>query len=340
MLHTRYKQLLKLTIETYIQTAEPVSSQWLADHVVPSVSAATIRSQLKQLEADGYLVQLHTSSGRIPSDKGYRFYIDHLMNQQTLSSQHTSQLSGQLLSINNPQTQAVQVAATMASFLNYITIVLEPVIQTQSIVAFHVVALDSHRLNCVLFNQKGVCWQTVLVLDSHGYSADQLSQLSSVLSAELHQKSLNDVNALFVSGLAKKWPLFKPVLLLLLAHIQTHISQNNQNRQLALKGLPNLLGLPEFKQSDVAQNVFSALESNKLFIADLAQTSDATTNCTAIIGAENAHQSLHACSLVVTPFSKGDTHQTGLIGVVGPTRMSYSFIMPFLQHVSKIIQND
>ena len=338
MLSHRKKELLKQTIEHYIQTADPVSSHYLSTNLSTQVSPATIRNELKQLETQGYLSQLHTSSGRIPTDKGYRYYVDHLMHVQKLSNSQTKTVSGQLSTLQNTHNQAVQLASTMASFLNVITIVLEPVVEKQTIVAFHTIALDDNRLSCVLFNEQGVCWQTVMFLYGHGHSNTELNQLSNVLTQTLKHHSLKQLDDTLIKKLTLQWPQFRGVLQQLLNNISEHVQQKSQNREIALKGLPNLLGLPEFKQSEVVQTIFSALETHKLLIADLSENLE-TDSCKVVIGTENAEESFHACSLIVTPFSKEGQSQSGMLGVLGPTRMRYSFIMPFLTHVAKTVHN-
>lgn len=327
----RQKNILHATVSHYISTAEPVGSQVLAEQYGLSWSSATLRNELNRLEQEGFLTHVHTSSGRVPTDKGYRSYVNSLDTTEVSPQQlkHDIQLIGQ-----NIQDVLGQLSEMMSSLIDYTTIVLTPDIYIEALKVAHLVLVDLDKVLVVLLHAAGVNSEFLVKIEDK-INQEDLNKISKLLTHKLEGKSFYTLDPQFITGLQDELPRLAPVLKELCVAIRQLSKSHTENRKLYSKGMSNMLKLPEFRNIELTQKVLSTLEENKVLAGVLSEYL-ADPHCHVVIGAENKIESLKECSLVMAPFSI-EGEPVGMIGILGPRRMSYPVVVPMMQVVTEKI---
>lgn len=335
MLTERKKQILNATVSRYIQTAEPVGSKSLLDAF--DVSSATVRQALHELEDEGFLTHVHTSSGRVPTDKGYRFYVDELMATHSLSTTEYQVISEQIHSMSlHVETALTQISSVMSSLIDYTTIVMVPTIYQDALKLVHMVLVDINRVLVILLHAIGVNHEFILTLDE-GVNQEDLNRLSQLLSSKLEGINVQDIPREFFIKLITDLPDYKSVLTQLATEIDRLNVHHQRNHQLILNGTSKMLKLPEFKNIEFTQQVLAAVEENKVLLELLNRSLSKKADHSIFIG-KSDHQVdlLDGCSVVLQPVTLGHSYST-VIGVLGPTRMPYSVVASKLNTLSAMV---
>ena len=330
----RKQLILESTISHYISTAEPVSSKVLSEVYGINVSSATIRNELHELEKEGYLDQPHTSSGRIPTDKGYRFFVNDLMPKefQTVIS---PAVALKLQSIGKGiEDTLIEVSDILSSLINYTTIVLTPDVYQETLKVAHLILVDLVRVLVVLLNSAGINSEFLVHIQER-LTQDQLNRLSELLTRKLGGKPFHTFNPQIWEEIVQELPDLRHVIGDLGQSIQRLIEQQVQHERLLTKGFSNMIKLPEFKNIELTQKVLTTLEESKALVAILNESLRLTTSNVSI-GSEIDHNNLQECSLISSPY-KIDNEPAGVIGVLGPKRMNYSLIVPMVSEISQMV---
>jgi heat-inducible transcriptional repressor len=329
-LSDRKKAILSSTVESYIKTAEPVGSKSLSSDF--GCSSATIRQELADLENEGLLMHLHTSSGRVPTDMGYRYYVDVLMKQNTLSSSDQLALRSVVGALStNLSDSFSHISQAVASLIDYTIIVLTPDIFIESLKVIHLIMVDLDRIMVVLLHAAGVNKEFLLTIPPDRITQDDLNRISKLLTEKLEGRSLSDLDEATLSDLVRTLPEYHSILVALSQELQKLHSSTRTNRQLVTSGTSKMLKLPEFKNIEFAQKVLSTLEESKVLL-DLLSYHQSEDRSKVLIGPEHHVDDLKECSLVVSPF-KGN----GALGILGPKRMAYDTIVPLAQSISEMV---
>ena len=328
-LDIRKQQILKAVVSDYTETGVPVGSQALAARHLVTWSAATIRNELANLVDIGYLLQPHTSAGRIPSDRGYRYYVDFLMEEESVSAAIRRQVDPNLPQHAMGVEELLEAAAqVLALITDSVSIVTGPRALTAKVKHLDLVSLDSRHVLIVLLLEGNLLRQQVVEI---GTEADQitLSMLATGLRADLTGLAADEVRAL-IGGLADADALHDE----LIGHIVGVMAQldSRQDTVVVHDGVRNLLHQPEFGDVERLQQVLDIVEEERA-LGQLLTSLEVDQGVHIVIGAENEFEQLRACSLVLTTYRAGDTRR-GTIGVLGPTRMRYSQVAPRLRYVS------
>ncbi len=334
----RKKAILEEAVRRYIDTAEPVGSKLLAEHSSLNVSSATIRNELNELERDGYLVQPHTSSGRVPTDQGYRFYVDQLpVTDRRTSGLTTAQqqlVLARLQSVGGHiQDVLFQVTEILNSLIDYTTIVLTPDIYQETLKFAQLILVDMDRILVVLLNSAGVNSEFLVHFEGK-IDQEDLNKISRLISEKLEGKPVTSITEATLEELARDLPRLTELLSALAKGIRALREQHAQSSRLVTKGMGKLLKLPEFRNIELTQRVVATLEENKVLAELLAQHLN-THSCQVMIGHETQMDALQDCSLVVASVSTDESQ--GVIGVLGPRRMAYSQIVPMVEQISAMV---
>jgi len=338
MLTDRKKMILKATVNRYIATAEPVGSKSLIDDAHFNVSSATIRQELNELEKDGFLTHVHTSSGRIPTDEGYRFYVNELMTAEPMRAEDHQLVLRQFDQMSSHlETALTQVSTIMSSLIDYTTIVMVPTIFQDALRLVHMVVLDINRVLVLLLHSLGVNHEFVMTL-SEDVAQEDLNRLSALLSAKFSGLNIADIQEVFFAEIVSEMPEYKLILDQLSCEINRIRTYHDRSQNLILNGTSKMLKLPEFKNIEFTQQVLSTVEETKVLLGLLNRFASSHHGSKSIFIGKGDHQvaSLDGCSLVVKPVSIGGSH-TSVIGVLGPTRMSYSTVSSRLDALSKLV---
>ena len=315
----RKRQILKVVVEDYIRSAEPVGSKTIAARMGGSVSSATIRNELADLVDLGYLEQHHTSAGRVPSPKGYRLYVNELMEQQKLSIAETEKIN-QSLHIKMEELDRVisQAGRAISSFVNYPAYVAAAGKKQMTARRFDLLPVDERSCIVVMMMSDSRVKSQLLKLQLK-VDLEQLPTLVGVLNSHFTGISTEEMNQRLMD-VAEQVP---PQLFLLLSQTVGYAVdalEEASHREIVTAGANQLLKLPEFRDADKAHELMSFLADSK---ENLPMPEEGPMKI--LIGPENVSEALKDTSVVVASYDIGDDMR-GLIGVVGPTRMDYATV--------------
>ena len=317
----RKKQILKVVIEDYIRTAEPVGSKTIAKEMGGSVSSATIRNELADLTEQGYLEQPHTSAGRIPSPQGYRLYVNELMEQQRLSIAETERIN-QALQMKMEELDRVisQAGRAVSSFVNYPAYVAAAS-RKKTITARHFDMLPVDDRSCIVVMMTGDNRvKSQLLRLQLRMDPSQMPVLADLLNKEFTNISTDEMNM----ALMRMSDQVTPQMVLLLSQTIAYavdVLEEAGQKEIYTAGVTQVLKLPEFRDADKAHELMSFLAENK----ENLPVPDDNSPLKILIGPENVNAALRDTSVVVASYDIGDDMR-GLIGVVGPTRMDYAAV--------------
>lgn len=330
----RKKILLETAITSYIDTAEPVASQALQCQLPFALSSATIRHELSELEAAGYLTHVHTSSGRVPTDKGYRLYVDSLMQAKDLDVESKRRVLGHLRRINaNVSDVLNQMSVIVASMLNYPTLVLTPDICRESLKVIHLISVDIDKILVVLLNSVGVNHEFLVKISDY-VDQDSLNRISQLLTKKLEGKTLDGISPTDFGSLIGELPEFKGLLTRLQSEVKTVVS-HHRHQNLITQGVAQLVQLPDFQDLQVMQQVIRTIEEARTLCGLLSEAMVEGPK-TVVIGSENPVPELQSCSMVMAPI-KIDQTVSGVIAVLGPKRMAYTQVVPLVSEIGDLV---
>lgn len=326
-------RILRAVTNDYIDTAEPVGSRTLAKKYDLGVSPATIRNEMADLEESGYLHQPYTSAGRIPSDKGYRFYVDQLMDRYQWTEEERIRLRHQIETQQHAIEDMIHSTARILAWLtNQIALVLAPNLSSASFRHVQYVPLDPYSVLIVMVLDPGFV-QNRLVRLSGPISPEQLSRITEFCNSRLVGISVADIGRSLISELRDvivDGALFEATLELLYRGLA-----KTRSERVYMDGSVNLLSHPEFKDVERARALFEVLEDAEMMweILDVGMEG---TGLRVRIGQENRREEIQDCSVVTATYSIGG-ETIGTIGILGPTRMDYSRITVIVQEVAEAL---
>ncbi len=328
----RERLILKATIEDYIDTMNPIGSNFLKkQHLLP-YSPATIRNDLAQLESIGLLTHTHTSSGRVPTEFGYRYYVDQLM-ERNVSGLSTMPNLEQLLTqvSDNVDEMMNAVAGLLAQISQFFGLVVIGHYQDSILTELELVRLSSDRIMLVLAMKSGLVRSITLNLNIM-INPDMLGSVSTILKEKLLGLSLREIQDTIYHRL-KDSELYNHEIIQILINDPIHYFTLSNNTLIYQSTLTSLLQHPEFQDITVLQKTIAALDSNR--ITDLLSDVMKNEEKSIFIGSENKAVDLDHCSLVTSRFNS--TNLQGQLIVIGPTRIPYQHIVNILNDFTEIL---
>ena len=328
-LTARKKQILKVVTERYIDAAEPVGSKFIAQAMGGSVSSATIRNELADLVEMGYLEQPHTSAGRVPSPKGYRLYVNELMERRAVSDQEAAQISealgGKMRELDSVMAQAGQMVSSIVSYPAYAAAVGKSSVTVRRC---DLLPVDEGSFIAVVMTNdsrvKSQLLQTPMAVDG-----EKLSALANLLNTHFTGIGREEMGEKLMS-LTGQLPaeLFMPLSVTI--EYAAEVLDRSERKQVFTTGQTQLLRQPEFQDPERVNSLMSLLTDQKAELPVL----DADTPMQILIGPENVNEALKDASVVVASYDIGE-NMRGLIGVVGPTRMDYAAVAARLTYFAE-----
>jgi len=322
----RKKEILKVVVENYISLAEPVGSKAIAEQLSSKVSSATIRNELADLVELGYLEQPHTSAGRIPSPKGYRLYVNELMEQRALSLQETEEINRALQMKMQELDGVISKAGQMAAALvNYPAYAMAGAKSEVTAHRFDLLSVDEMSFIAVVMTE-GSRVKSRLLRTQMPVDADALAALAALLNAHFTHLSVDQMNQRLMS-LSSQTPPALFMTLNLVVEYAAEVLEGSERNRAVTAGANNILKLPEFRDADKAHELMSFMVDNP---QDLPVPANGES-MQILIGPENVNAALKDTSVVVASYDIGD-NMRGLVGVVGPTRMDYATVAARLSY--------
>ncbi len=333
-LNDRQKQILGATINHYIATAEPVGSKAIATEYNLKVSPATVRNIMLLLERSGLLYQPHTSAGRVPSDSGYRLYVDELVQPIPDVAQKAESLLAEQFLWGRYRLEVIlrQAAQLLSDLSGYITLISLPNSLERRIRLIQLVALDAQQVMVILVLDSYETQSAVISLPSEPQEIDlrdrTLQVLTNFLNHQLRGRSLVDLTLIDWQQLDLDFQDYGQNLQSLFQQLSQRYAQ--EGTSLVVSGLADVLQQPEFSQVEQVQMLLHLLEDQQDQLTPLISPDHTASSQVQIrIGTENALAPMHCCTLVYSCYCCGNS-PVGTIGILGPTRMSYARIIPLV----------
>lgn len=329
MIDDRKKRVLQAIIEEYINTAEPVSSKAIVDNYGLNYSSATIRNEMASLEKSGYLEKTHTSSGRIPSEKGYRLYVDELMQDDDISLEEIKYISSKLETKVNEIEDLTKIAtSTISEVTHYTTVSIGPSVNYQIIKEIKFVLLGSKMLMAVILTDTGMVKETIIKFDED-ITDKQVETLNYMFNNKLKGEPIEKIDRPLEEYLFDEMTYSVKVIKPIIEQIKKVLAEEDK---LYLEGANRAFELPEFNSLEVAKNFINILDTKEL-MSDMLNSGFAQ-DINVYIGEENEKDELKDFSIVTFKHKVGDK-DLGTIGIIGPKRMDYSKVISVMKYVSK-----
>jgi heat-inducible transcriptional repressor len=312
--------ILATVVYEYVATAEPVGSQTLTQKYKLGVSSATVRNELAELEAGGYLVQPHTSAGRVPSDAGYRTYVDQLMKPQPIAAHEQRRIRDELRATSLALEEAIEQTTRLLGQLSHsVAFAIAPMRDSQTFRHLQLIWLTPRTGLAVIVTSVGVARQYHFEF-SAPLEPDDLTRLSNRFNDEFGGKMLRDVVGSDLGSITREARLPDELAAKLRQALSSALS--DEDPLVAASGAQNLLDQPEFQDLRKLRAILHILEEQKT-LADLVVDSIHAEGPTVKIGAELQIDEMAECSLVTVPYQFGD-NMTGVLAILGPRRMEYA----------------
>lgn len=336
-LSERKMYILKTLVDDYIKTAQPVGSRTISRKHELGLSSATIRNEMADLEEMGYISQPHTSAGRVPSDKGYRFYVDHLMQVQTLKMDEINQIKDAIeRRIDEINTLIRRATDIISMVTGYASIALSPSLTKAVLKSVQVLPIDEKKILIIAVTSTGVVKNQVVRIGFEA-SYDTLTVLTNYLQEKLNGLIIENIEFPHIKEIQKETGI-SPELISYVIDGVKKCMQEIESSELIIDGITNLLNHPEFSDLLKVKELFE-LFNDQSTIKTLMNTAMKKQGLNVQIGKENEHEVMRDCSLVTAVYSLGDT-ELGALGILGPTRMYYSRVVSAMSYVRKIINNE
>jgi len=330
LLTDRQLLILQVIVDDFIRSAQPVGSRSLSKKEEISFSSATIRNEMSDLEELGYIEKTHTSSGRVPSEKGYRYYVDHLLSPQVLNQHDVSIIQSIFAEKLFEFEKIIQRSAKILSELtNYTSIVLGPAVSVNKLKRIQIIPLNKDTAVAIFVTDTGHVENRTFSLPATVDPSD-LEKTVNILNDRLAGVPLEDLND----------KIYKEVAMLLRQHIHNYdlmlhtIADSLKmpsNEKLFFGGKTNMLSQPEFHDVAKLRSLLTMIDQEE-WIYNLIRNDSAGIHVK--IGRENNNSVMDNCSLITATYSAG-AENLGTIAILGPTRMEYSRVISLLQFFSK-----
>lgn len=335
-------KILEAIICDYIYTGEPVGSRTIAKKYDLGISSATIRNEMSDLEEMGFIEQLHTSSGRKPSDKGYRLYVDKLIQLQRLTPEEELKIKAELINEALYEVnKIVKKATVLLSELTKLTCVVKtPSVRTSSIRLIQLMGIDKNNILAVIITQDGMISNKVIRVNQN-IDSSSLQKLSNVLNAKLVSLTIQDINLKVINDLKYELKGYESIFDGIISALYEALSKADDS-EIYCEGTANIFNYAEYNDLEKAKQ-FLALLDNKEVIGQLFNKNLPTINSdndiiSISIGRENSIEDAKNCSIVSAVYSLGG-NPVGTIGVIGPTRMHYSKVISVLTQFVKSLND-
>ena len=312
-LSDRKMKILHAVIKNYLETGEPVGSRTISKYTDLNLSSATIRNEMADLEELGYILQPHTSAGRIPSDKGYRLYVDMLMEEK---EQELSEMQEQMLDKADKMEQLLkQAARVLASNTNYATMVSTPMNNSNKIKFIQLSMVDEEQVIAVIVLGGNVIKNKIIDVEEP-LSNENLLKLNMLLNTTLNGMSIEEINLGLIARLKEQAGIHSSVISNVLDAVADAI-QIEEDMQIYTSGATNIFKYPELSDNQSAQEIINAFEEKQQLTELVTQTlaKEDNTGIQVYIGDETPVQTMKDCSVVTATYELGDGMK-GTIGII------------------------
>jgi len=336
-LSERKMQILKTLIDDYIQTAQPVGSRAISKKHELGLSSATIRNEMADLEEMGYITQPHTSAGRVPSDKGYRLYVDHLMQTHVLALDEIKQIKSAIeLRLSEIYALIVRASDIISIITGYTSLALSPNLTKAALKTIQIIPVDEKKALIVAVTSGGTVKNQHIRFNNE-IQPDILDKMSNYLQERMNGLLIEKIKFPDITEVRREINVDESAVECIFEGLSKCL-QGIEKTELIMNGTTNILNHPEFSDLLKAKEVFDLLNDREV-IKTVMSTSVKDHDLNVMIGKENQYEPMYDCSLVTATYSLGET-DVGALGVIGPTRMSYARVVSAMKYVKRLINRE
>ena len=335
-LDDRKWKIFNAIIKTYLETGEPVGSRTISKYADLNLSSATIRNEMADLEEMGLIIQPHTSAGRIPSDQGYRMYVDYLMEQK---DKEVKEMQNMMIQKQDRMESVLkQVVKVLANNTNYATLISAPQYHRTKLKFIQLSIISETQLLAVGVAEGNIVKNKMLNFE-HGLNNEMLLKLNILLNTALNGLAMEEINLGLITKLKEQAGIHSDVVSKVLDTVAETIQMDDE-MEIYTSGATNIFKYPELSDSSRASELISAFEEKKelasLVTESMAQTSD--IGIQVYIGNEAPIQNMKDCSVVTATYELGSGIR-GTIGIIGPKRMDYEKVVDSLKTLKRQLDN-
>lgn len=339
VLSDREKEVLKYIIDNFIRNATPVGSRSVSRQTDLNLSPATIRNVMSDLEEMELINTPHTSAGRIPTDKGYRYYVDLLMEKEKLSSELETELRSRFeekhLSLIDNMDLFTETSRILGKLTHLLSIITQPQISGCVFDKIEFVELSSSKILVVLTIKSGIVKTVIMEIKSE-ISRKMLESLSSFLNERLHGLTLNKIRKTMLNRVNEYKQKDPELIQLFINSIDKIYTEDEKGSRIYIGGTGEIIMQPEFENPKNFKDIITLAEDKDLVIHIFKNSNTSGNEVFISIGSENEDEKLKNYSIVSTSYKIGDV--TGNIGVIGPKRMNYSRMISLLRYTSGLLK--
>jgi len=347
--NTRGQIILSAIINEHLVTGEPIGSKIIAEKFanVAGLSSATIRSVMSDLEDFGFVEQPHTSAGRVPTDKGYRFYVDNLLGVLQLSNDDLSLINkelglSELESPNAPDRLMEKTSQLLSALSQNVGIVVSPSLAKDRLQHIEFVNLSDKRILVVLVSAPNIVHNKIIRLNE-SFSNEQLDRTSNYLNAKFSGRSLAEIRTEILKLMHEETSLFDKLLQTAMILCSQSIESDEDNRgEVYVGGTSNILTKPDFADLERLRELIRTIEEKTRLVQILTECIERSpflkNDVQVMIGSENSASSLQNCTLITAPYRIGTGGTVGTLSVLGPTRIEYARTISIVSYVASILE--
>ena len=329
----RKLKILHAIIQNYLETGEPVGSRTISKYSDLKLSSATIRNEMSDLEEMGYIIQPHTSAGRIPSDKGYRFYVDQIMQEKDNEVTEVKQMMIQR--VGRVELMLKKMAQVLAANTNYAAMISGPQYHQNKLKFIQLSRVDEHKILVVTVVEGNIVKNTIVHVDAP-ISDEEILNLNILLNSSLNGLTIEEINLGVISRLKEQAGLHSQVVDLVLNEVAEAIKADEEDLQVYTSGATNIFKYPELSDGEKASRLLGTFEQKDLLKDLITEVNDKEdengTGIQVYIGDEMPLQSMKDCSIVTANYELGEGLR-GTIGIIGPKRMDYEKVVRTLKNL-------
>ena len=330
-LDERKTKILQAIIRNYLETGEPVGSRTISKYTDLNLSSATIRNEMADLEEMGYIIQPHTSAGRIPSDKGYRLYVDTMMEQKDKELQEMKEMM--LEKEDKMDTLLKQVAKLLAVNTNYASMISAPAVHKNKLKFIQLPRVDVNQMLAVIVMEGNVIRNNILPV-SEELSDENILKLNILLNTHLNGLAIEEINLAMIQNLKQQAGIHSEIISNVVDAIAEGIKAD-EDLEIYTSGTNNIFKYPELADQQRASEIINTFEEKQM-LTELVQDTLSDENNTGIqvyIGDETPISSMKDCSVVTATYELGEGMR-GTVGIIGPKRMDYDKVVDALKTIT------
>ena len=333
-LNERERTILRSIIYSFIQTATPVGSRYISKRKGLGLSPATVRNVMSDLEYLGYINHPHTSAGRIPTDKGYRFYVDSLMELENLSAHEQSSIQSQIHASTEPDEILKETSRILSAISHQLGVVSIPRMNAGIFEKLELVSISSTRIMVIISIRSGLVKTMMMEVHSEIPKA-KLEDVSRQLNERLSGLTMRQIRKTFADRVRDMQNEETGLIRLFVDSVDKVFDETKNREKIHIGGTQSLLSQPEFSNVENFRGIIELLDNEDIIVHILEKKDAGENNISVSIGVENEDEKLRDISVVASQYTIGDV--SGTVGILGAKRMDYSRMIPLVDYMAKTI---